>query len=78
MPYYFFDWNAGREEHVAEHGISTSEFEEVVMDPLRVELSRTSSSYIAFGWTTTGKRLACVYDLYRDTVYPVTAFEFDE
>lgn len=78
MPYYFFDWNAGREEHVAEHGISTSEFEEVVMDPVKIERSRSSDPLIAFGWTSTGKHLACVYEMLHDTVYPVTAFEFDE
>jgi len=77
VPCYFFDWNAGREEYVLQHGVTAAEFEEVVMNPLRVDVSRTSSHHIAFGETSTGKQLACVYEEFDDTVYPVTAFEFN-
>ena len=33
MPFYLFIWNDEIEEHIAEHGITPEEFEEVVCDP---------------------------------------------
>lgn len=77
MPYYFFMWDEENEEHVRQHGISEVEFEQVVMHPDRVEISRSSSRLIAFGWTATERYLACVYELLDDgvTVYPITAFD---
>ena len=76
MPFYFFLWTNENERHVAEHGVTVEEFEEVVCDPESVESSRTSNRPVAFGYTSTGKYLAYVYDLMdEDTVLPVTAYE---
>ncbi len=76
MPYYFFFWQDENTEHVAEHGVTPEEFEEVACDPDFVEQSRSSTRLIAFGATSTGKYLACVYELLDEsTIYPVTAFE---
>ena len=78
MPYYFFIWDDENEQHIAEHDVSPNEFEEVVCDPDSSGESRTTGRPIAFGYTTTGRYLACVYDLIDDsTVYPVTAYEID-
>jgi len=75
MPYYLFNWQSAREKHIAEHGITRSEFEEVVMDPDYVAESRSRGDYIAFGGTSTGKYIACVYEEFDDWVFPITAFE---
>lgn len=79
MPYYFFLWQDDNTDHVGQHGVTPEEFEEVVCQPDFVEPSRSSDRLIAFGITSTGKYLACVYEMLdSDTVYPVTAFEPEE
>jgi uncharacterized DUF497 family protein len=78
MPFYFFIWTDENEQHLADHGVSPDEFEEVVQHPQRVETSRTTGRPIAFGTTGAGRELACVYDLIDEsTVYPVTSYEPD-
>lgn len=54
MPFYFFLWTVESIRHVAEHGISQEEFEEVVMNPEGETVSRSSGNPIAFGATQTG------------------------
>ncbi len=79
MPYYRFIWLESNLEHLAEHDVTWEEFEEVVCDPERIEKSRSSGRYIAFGYTSTGKYLACIYEMFDDVdVYPVTAYEPEE
>jgi uncharacterized DUF497 family protein len=79
VPYYFFIWNDLIIEHIAEHGVVQDEYEEVVCDPDEVDQSHSSTRRIAFGETSTGKYLACVYELLDDdTVLPVTAFEIKD
>ncbi len=61
------------------HGVTPDEFEEVVCDPDEVDQSLSSGRPIAFGETSTGKYLACVYELLDDTtVLPVTAYEVED
>ena len=79
MPFYLFIWSDQIEEHFAEHGVTPDEFEEVVCDPDEVDQSRSSGRHIAFGETSTGKYLACVYEFLDDTtVLPVTAYEVED
>ena len=79
MPFYFFIWDGENEEHVAEHGVTIEEFEEVVTAPRRIDRSRATDRYIAFGYSSAGKYLACVYEKFDDLhVYPVTAYEPEE
>ncbi len=79
MPVFLFVWNDQIEEHVAEHGVTPDEFEEVVCDPDEVDQSRSSGRAIAFGETSSGKYLACVYELLDETtVLPVTAYEVED
>jgi len=79
MPWFDFIWvpdEGGNIEHITEHGVTPGEVEEVVQDPDRVETSQTSGLPIAFGYTTTGKYLAVVYEQIDEaTVYPITAYE---
>ena len=79
MPFYTFVWDDENEAHLAEHGVSIEEFAEVVCDPDFVEESRSSGRPIAFGYTSTGRYLACVYELLDEvTVYAITAYEPEE
>ena len=78
MPFYLFYWTDENLEHVEEHGITQEEFEEVVCDPDETDTSRTSGRPMALGETSTGKYIACIYELLDETtVYPVTAFELE-
>jgi len=79
VPFFLFIWNDQIEQHIAEHGITPEEFEEVVCDPDEVGRSRTSGRPIVFGRTSTGRYLACIYELLDDsTVIPVTAYEVED
>ena len=79
VPFYSFIWNDQIEEHLAQHGVAPEEFEEVVRNPDEVGQSRSSGRPIAFGETSTGKYLACVYEFLDDkTVLPVTAYELED
>ena len=79
MPFYLFIWNDLVERHLAAHGVTPNEFEEVVCDPDEVCPSRSSGRPVAFGATSSGKYLACVYEfLDETTVLPVTAYEVEE
>jgi uncharacterized DUF497 family protein len=75
MPFYFFVWDDENERHIAEHDISVDDFEEVVCNPYKVDTSWSSGRQIAFGYTSSGEYIACVYELIDETtVYPVTAY----
>ncbi len=79
MPVYSFIWNGPIEEHLAEHGVTPDEFEEVVRNPDEMGQSRSSDRPIAFGETSTGKYLACVYEfLDGATILPITAYEAED
>ena len=68
-----------RVETLAEHGITSEEFEEVVSDPVETQQSRSSGRPMAFGDTASGKYLACVCEFLDDvTVYLVTAYEVED
>ena len=79
MPFYLYQWTGENEAHLAEHGVTPDEFEEVVGNPDWVQLSRTTGRPIAFGETSSGKYLACIYELIDEfVVLPITAYEPEE
>ncbi len=79
MPFFFFVWDQENEQHLAEHGVTREEFEEVVCDPYSVQESRTTGRPLAAGYTSSGRYLMCVYELVDSaTVYPITAYEIEE
>ena len=65
--------------HIAEHGITVEETEEVVRDRYEAAVaSRSSGRPTVFGWTSTGKYLAVTFEVVDEEspqVYVVTAFE---
>lgn len=79
VPHYQFYWTAENEAHLAEHGVSPDEFEEVVLGTPRddEETSRSSGLPACRGYTRGGRLLFCVYEPWPDgiTVYPVTAYQ---
>lgn len=79
MPHYLFVWNDELISYLAEHGVTPEEFEEVVLAAKDVRQSWSSGRPIVFGPTSTGKYLACVFELLNnDEILPVTAYEVDE
>lgn len=76
MPFYFYLWTPEIIEHLAQHDVTPEEFEEVVGDPEYEDVSRSTGNPMAFGSTSTGRSLCCVFKrIDDDTIEPVTAFE---
>ncbi len=69
----------GNVQHIAEHGITIEEAEEVIRDCYEAAVaSRSSGRPTVFGWTTTGKHLAVVFEIVDEAlpqVYVIAAFE---
>jgi uncharacterized DUF497 family protein len=71
----------GNLQHIAEHGITAEEVEEVLLDQRNsVGVSRSSGRPITFGETSTGKHLAVVWEQALDNpliIRPITAYEIE-
>jgi uncharacterized DUF497 family protein len=68
-------WTPERLEKIEQHGVDQSDFETIVQDPHRIEDSRSSDRYIAFGYSSDDRWTACVFErLDDDTILPITAF----
>lgn len=69
----------GNVQHIAEHGVTVLEAEEVVRNRYHVAVaSRSSGRPTVFGWTSTGKHLAVTFEVVDENlpqVFVVTAFE---
>lgn len=80
MPYFHvFLWDGENDRHLAQHGVSPAEFEDVVRHARIVDFTHSSGRPIVFGETASGRRLACVYEEIDEiTCYPVTAYEIPE
>jgi len=78
MPHYFIIWTDETIGYIAQHDVTPDEFEEVVRNPVDISSSESSGRPIAFGWTTSGRFLACIYEIVDDDVLiPWTAYEVD-
>ncbi len=84
MEFVEFIWDLpndprGNIQHIAEHGVTAEEAEEVVREGyVAAEASRSSGLPTAVGWTSTGKRLAVIFEVAdpsQPTVYVLTAYE---
>lgn len=82
MPYYEIIWNEepeGNVEHIAQHGLTTDDVEEVLFNPVDRDVSRSSGLPIVFGFTPDGRYIMVVYEqLDEITIYPVTAYDVEE
>lgn len=55
------------------------EIEQVLRNPVDMDVSESSGRPIAFGRTSKGRFLAVVYEQVDEvTVYPITAFDVEE
>jgi len=72
----------GNVQHVAEHGVSPEEVEEVLNDPAsQTGRSRSSGRPMTFGYTAAGRPLVVVWEVAEQdplVVYPITAYEPEE
>ena len=79
MPWYFFIWTPEIIEHLAEHDVTPEEYEEVVGNPDWEDRSRSSGNLLAFGTTSAGRLLCCVFKRFdEDTIEAVTAYDVGE
>ncbi len=65
--------------HVAKHGVTRQEVEDVLGEPENDRaFSHSSGRLITFGWTGTGRHIAVVWEEIGECparAYPVTAYE---
>lgn len=62
--------------HCAQHGVTKEEVEEVFLNALDVDISRSTGRPVVFGETKTGRHLIVVFEaIDKNTVYPITAFD---
>jgi hypothetical protein len=68
----------GNLQHIAEHDVTPEEVEEVLENRWNEAVASASSGNpIAFGWTSTGKYLAVVFEKIEvdpPMAYPITAY----
>jgi uncharacterized DUF497 family protein len=57
----------GNAQHIAEHGLSIDEVEEVLLAADEVLASNSSGRPIVFGSTSTGKYIAVVFEIVKVT-----------
>lgn len=76
MAYYEFVWTDEIIDHLADHGVTPQDFEEIVRFPDVRAISRSTGRPCCWGETPDGRFLMCVYEKLDDlTVLPITAFE---
>jgi hypothetical protein len=79
MPYFDFLWTDEIVAHLAEHGVTRENFEDVVSHSTRRSVSRSSGRPCCWGETADGRQLFCVYDYLDDmTIIPVTAYQVSD
>ena len=79
MAYFEFLWADETIEHLAEHGISPDDFEQVFSHPSSKGYSRSSSLPAVWGYTEDGRYIMAVFEeLDEITILPVTAYEVPE
>ena len=82
MPYYEVIWNdepGGNVQHIAEHGLTPEDVEEVLFNPVGHDLSRTTGLPIVFGFTANRRYILVVYEQVDGiTIYPITAYDVEE
>ena len=62
--------------HCAQHGVTKEEVEEVFLNAMDVDISRSTGRPVVFVETKTGRHLMVVFEaIDKNTVYPITAFD---
>ncbi|MBX9787883.1 MAG: hypothetical protein K2Y37_03130 [Pirellulales bacterium] len=72
----------GNVQHIAQHGLTVDDVEDVLYSRDSVtSFSRSSGQPITFGYTTGGEHIAVVWELVAAdprTIYPITAYAVPE
>jgi uncharacterized DUF497 family protein len=82
--YFQIFWDAeddplGNVEHLAEHGLTPEDVEEVLEDPIGQGVSRSSGLQAAWGYAVDGRYIIVVYEEIDPTaIRVVTAYEVNE
>ena len=75
-----FDWDKHNERHLAKHGISRSDAEDVLRGNhilLEYQVEGSEQRWIALGATRTGRILNIVFAIRGETVRPITGWAAD-
>ena len=73
-----FDWDAENRKHIARHGITPAEAEEIILiEPLEagVQQHESEERVLCFGRTKAGRLLTILYTERRGKTRIVTAYE---
>jgi len=74
MPWLHVIWTDANRAHLAEHGVTAEEVDEVFQEPDDRPLSGSSDRPMAVGYTATGRYLVVVYEhIDAIAVYPSQA-----
>ena len=69
----------GNVQHIAAHGLTISDVEHVLENPIAESTSRSTGRPCCFGYTPGGDYIVVHYDqIDDDSIYPVTAYEVPE
>jgi uncharacterized protein len=76
-----FDWDDNNEQHLAKHGISRSDAEDVLSgdhDLLEYQTEGDEERWVAVGVTRAGRILNIVYAVRGEAMRPITGWTADE
>lgn len=76
-----FDWNEQNERHLANHGISRSDAEDVLSGNhilLEYQMEGNEQRWVAVGATRTGRILDIVFAVRREAMRPITGWAADK
>ena len=69
----------GNVSHIAEHGLTPEDVEDVLFGVYELDASNSSGLPIALGFTSAGEYICVVFEWAdEDTVYPVTAYTVED
>ena len=69
----------GNVQHIAEHGLTIEDVEEVLLNPANEAISQSSGRPCSFGYTPAGEFIIVIYEpINGDRAYPVTAYSVPE
>ena len=88
MDFDFVEWDSeddprGNTRHIADHGLTIDEVEDVIYDPQSHPVrSRSSRRPALIGQTSGGKTIIVIYERYKQAgvaiIRPVSAYEIEE
>ena len=76
-----FDWDEQNETHIAKHGISRSDAEDVLSGHhilLEYQMEGNEQRWVDVGATRTGRILNVVFAVRGETVHPITGWAADK